>query len=206
MSDSITEFKKGNKWFVDALNAVIKYARGHGVNPAGVPGWSWTVDGWKPPKSKGGGDGLSRLDIVAGTAEGTKKLREPVIVAGINSLNEYLAITNEDVTLESGKWLVFRVDNVNPTPDPYSFTLEVVDEESGGKIESYTFDDDDELTDAVLPIYRLTAEKVDSFSESVGEGIFATRVINGDILVLSSRFIQVPDKPIGRFVPVLISL
>jgi hypothetical protein len=207
MSDSITEFRKGNKWFVDALNAVIKYARGHGVNPAGVPGWSWTVDGWKPPRGKGGGDGLSRLDIVAGVTEGTKKLREPMILAGINDLHTSLEITNDEVTLAPDSWLVFRVDNVNPAPSPFSFTLEVVDAESGGAIKPYTFDpEDDTLTEAVIPIYRLTSQKIDSFSESVGEGLFATRVINGDILVLSSRFVQVPDKPIARFVPVLISL
>jgi hypothetical protein len=207
MSDSLIEFKSGNKWFVDALNKVVSYARGHGVNPAGAPGWSWTVDGWQPPRGKGGGDGLSRLDIVAGVTEGTKKLREPMILAGINDLHTSLEITNDEVTLAPDSWLVFRVDNVNPAPSPFSFTLEVVDAESGGAIKPYTFDpEDDTLTEAVIPIYRLTSQKIDSFSESVGEGLFATRVINGDILVLSSRFVQVPDKPIARFVPVLISL
>jgi len=207
MSDVAPQFSKGNKWIVDAINKVIAYARGHGVNPAGVPGWSWTVDGWQPPRGKGGGDGLSRLDIVAGAVQGTKKLREPMILAGLNDLHTSLDVANDDVILEADSWLVFRVDNVNPAPSPFSFTLEVVDAESGGELKPYTFDpEDDTLTDAVIPIYRLTSEKIDSFSESVGGGLFATRVINGDVLVLSSRFVQVPDKPIARFVPVLISL
>ena len=206
MSDVPIEFKSGNKWFVDALNKLVKYARGHGVNPAGVPGWSWTVDGWQPPRAKGGGDGLSRLDLIAGEAEGSRKLREPLIVAGINSLHETLEITNDEIIPAADHWIVLRVDSVSPAPEPYSFTLDIVASESGGALKSYTFDDDDILTEAVLPIYRLTDEAVDSFSASVGEGIFATRVINGEVLVLGSRFVQVPDKPVGRFVPSLISL
>jgi hypothetical protein len=172
-----------------------------------MPGWSETADGWKPPLALGGGEGLSRLDIVAGTDEGSIKLREPLIVAGITDLHDSLEITNEDVTLQADKWLVFRIDNVNPGTSPFSFTLDLADAESDGALKPYTFDpDDDTLTDAVIPIYRITSERIDSFSESFGDELFATRVINGEVLVLSSRFVAVPDKPIGQFVPVLISL
>lgn len=54
MSDTAPEFSTGNKWFVAMANAIIKYAKGHGVNCAGIPGWSWTIDGWMPPVSSGG--------------------------------------------------------------------------------------------------------------------------------------------------------
>lgn len=48
------EFKKGNASIRHALSEVVEYARKHGVNPAGAPGWSVSADGWVPP---GGGTG-----------------------------------------------------------------------------------------------------------------------------------------------------
>lgn len=42
-------FKTGNAAFKKALNEVAEFARKHGVNPAGAPGWSQSEDGWVPP-------------------------------------------------------------------------------------------------------------------------------------------------------------
>lgn len=42
-------FTKGNASIKSALNQAIEYARKHGVNPGGLPGWSQSADGWRPP-------------------------------------------------------------------------------------------------------------------------------------------------------------
>ena len=141
----------------------------------------------------------SRLDLVPGENE-EHTLRAPKIVSGVNDLTTDIVITNAPISLEAGKWVVFKIDDV--TVQPYAFIVGVVDEGEP----YYTFDDDDNLTEAAIPIYRLTDEAIDSMSVPVREGVYATRFLNGEVLVLSGRFVQVPSKPIGRFVPILIPL
>lgn len=43
------EFRKGNASIRNALNLIVEYSKKHGVNPAGLPGWSQSADGWVPP-------------------------------------------------------------------------------------------------------------------------------------------------------------
>lgn len=143
--------------------------------------------------------GESRLDLVSGENE-EHTLRAPKIVSGVNDLTTDIVITNAPISLGAGKWVVFKIDDVGVRP--YTVTVDVVDEGEP----YYTFDDDDNLTEAVIPIYRLTDEAIDSMSVLVREGVYATRFLNGEVLVLSSRFVQVSSKPIGRFVPLLIPL
>lgn len=42
-------FKEGNVAFAKALNQVADYAEQKGVNAEGVPDWSETLNGWRPP-------------------------------------------------------------------------------------------------------------------------------------------------------------
>lgn len=89
MSDVAPQFSKGNKWIVDALNKVIAYARGHGVNPAGVPGWSWTVDGWQPPRVRAGETNSPRLwDVEVVSADDSSiKMSCPGVVRKIDDVD-----------------------------------------------------------------------------------------------------------------------
>jgi hypothetical protein len=48
MQDKPT-FTGGNKSFGAALNRTIESLWRHGLNPAGMPGWSESADGWVPP-------------------------------------------------------------------------------------------------------------------------------------------------------------
>jgi hypothetical protein len=43
------EYKTGNASFRKALNEIVAFARRHGLNPAGAPGWRESADGWVPP-------------------------------------------------------------------------------------------------------------------------------------------------------------
>lgn len=42
-------FTSGNAAFKKALNSVVEFAKVHGLNPGGMPGWSQSADGWRPP-------------------------------------------------------------------------------------------------------------------------------------------------------------
>lgn len=42
-------FTSGNAAFKKALNSVVEFAKIHGINPGGMPGWSQSADGWRPP-------------------------------------------------------------------------------------------------------------------------------------------------------------
>jgi hypothetical protein len=42
-------FANGNKSFGAALNKTVESLWRHGLNPAGMPGWSESADGWVPP-------------------------------------------------------------------------------------------------------------------------------------------------------------
>ena len=67
MSEAAPEFKSGNGYFVKALNALGKYAQSHGIDPAGLPGWSQGEFGWTPPYGSSALDGsIKPWDIVAG--------------------------------------------------------------------------------------------------------------------------------------------
>ena len=48
MQDKPT-FTGGNKSFGAALNKTVEALWRHGLNPAGMPGWSESADGWVPP-------------------------------------------------------------------------------------------------------------------------------------------------------------
>lgn len=58
------EFKDGNVAFATALNEVVEYARRHGVNVAGLPGWEQTPDGWRPRERIGSSsNGLRPFEV-----------------------------------------------------------------------------------------------------------------------------------------------
>ena len=47
-------FKEGNVAFAKALNEVADYAEKKGVNAEGMPDWSETLNGWRPPYATAG--------------------------------------------------------------------------------------------------------------------------------------------------------
>jgi len=192
-------FKSGNTAMAAGLNSVADYAREHGVNPGGSPGWLQTPDGWKPPVIS-----ASILegpwDLVAGEEEGTFKLRAPVVVAGITDLGNVLVITNEPITIEADKFVVLEIDDVLVNPYTFTLALKEVDEEGG--LEVYTFTGEDALETVNLPLYKLTAT---ASAGSVRIGDFhAVSYIATGIKALASHQVLIPDRPASAYVPRLV--
>jgi hypothetical protein len=126
MSDSLIEFKSGNKWFVDALNKVVSYARGHGVNPAGVPGWSWTVDGWQPPRFRVI-EGMGEAGfLVKPSGEDGDITVTPSVVSGMGAWATIPVIGSTPLTAlpapvlsaSGAEWIALRME-VQPVGDMY---------------------------------------------------------------------------------------
>ena len=135
MNQPYPEFKSGNAAFVDALNQVVEYARRHGVNPGGRPGWNETPDGWMPPFQGGGGNGSSRRiwDIEVVDAEaGTIKLEVPGKVRISDDVDETgliaIASIGATIAMAAGDYLVLEWDATTSTP---VCTLKVLDTWSG---------------------------------------------------------------------------
>jgi|AntAceMinimDraft_12_1070368.scaffolds.fasta_scaffold00616_22 hypothetical protein len=195
-------FKSGNTAMVAGLNSVADYAREHGVNPGGSPGWLQTPDGWKPPSVFMAASVESPWDLVAGEDEGTFKLRAPVVVAGITDLGTVIVIDNTPITLESDKFVVLKIDDV--IADPYTFTLALKEVDESGGLEVYTFTDDDELETANLPLYKLADVSSDG-SVRVGD-FHAISYITPGIKALASHQVLIPDRPASAYVPRLVPL
>ena len=75
-------FTSGNAAFKKALNSVVEFAKVHGVNPGGRPGWNQTADGWMPPYlTNSGASGPVFWDLqVTDSTEGKVKIINPGIV------------------------------------------------------------------------------------------------------------------------------
>lgn len=158
MSDQLIEFNSGNKWFVSALNKLVQYARGHGVNPAGVPGWSWTIDGWMPPRS---GLGASLGDFgfkVSPSGDSDVKVSASV-VSGMGAWASIPVIAGDPLTMTpapvlpvgSDQWVCMRIEVVPGAEIIFSNDTEEVwrvAEGSGtleGDIEVLSFADTDAM-------------------------------------------------------------
>lgn len=162
MSDTRIEFKSGNKWFVDALNKVVACAWGHGVNPAGIPGWSWTVDGWQPPRTKSGSGGSDDLwDIVpAPDSGGESKLRFPFCVWSHDQLTKSVSITNNSFELGVDKWIVAKaVGPIATFIETPALEIDIVNQwEWFPSAHKFTDADPFDWEESYIPIWKLVAE------------------------------------------------
>jgi hypothetical protein len=204
MSQTKPTFSKGNKSFVAALNRIADALWKHGVNPGGRPGWVETKDGWMPPLALSSAITESRWDLIQDPDDSELfVLRAPLVYAGVSELGAEIAITNDGIALAADKYVVLEVDDV--TLDPYTLTLATADEETGGELEAYTFNETtDALTSAKFPLWYVSDEDTDG-SFQVG-GFHLTKLSGDGALVLSSHLVVVPDRPFAQFCPRLVSL
>jgi hypothetical protein len=179
MSDYPIQFKKGNQWFVDALNKVVSYARGHGVNPAGVPGWSWTVDGWQPPKTKGGGDQSVFPWSISPLGDNVYNVGVGTILKDSSAISDALTCSNPDYEFSpvADGFLTIKVTELAPLDyelafvsswpelDGYAITYEGEPGEAG-----FTF------TARHYPLWAFKDVKPDDSWIGTGDGVFGKRV------------------------------
>lgn len=108
-------FTKGNTSIRSALNQAIEYARKHGVNPGGLPGWSQSADGWRPPpmsQSSVTGPVVWELKIEDAEA-GEVSIRCGKILKDAANLSETFEIADKDsiFTVESGDKIFLKITN-----------------------------------------------------------------------------------------------
>jgi hypothetical protein len=194
------EFKGGNKWFAKALNLVVSYARRHGVNPAGVAGWSETADGWMPPRNAASEIALSlpwKMTVINAEA-GEVKLEPGTILKGSDSITEKLTITNPTATLtvEADGFIALKINSEAPTTCEL-VALEEWPEDDGYQV-TYTGTmggDDFTFVERHYPLWKIIAESTPT-STPIGSELHAEQLCF-DHLQLQYGIYRTPD---GEFV------
>lgn len=122
MQDKPT-FTGGNKSFGAALNKLANALWRHGLNPAGMPGWSESADGWVPPPVfAADGSSLAPFDIVRAVPQPesgppTFTLHLPFVrKSNKEDVDAFsVPITISDFEIDPGSWLVAKM--VGPIGD-----------------------------------------------------------------------------------------
>jgi hypothetical protein len=121
MAEKAPQFSKGNQFICKALNMVSQFARRHGVNPAGRPGWSQTEDGWQPPvirSVEGDPGGLWDLEVVDSDAGTVKIIRPGTIIKDFVDLSVALTVADvsDEWTVSSGHKIWIEITGAADAP------------------------------------------------------------------------------------------
>lgn len=208
MSDSITDFRSGNKWMVAALNKVIAYARGHGVNPAGIPGWSWTIDGWQPPRVKPSSLSDSSPWEISATdrEEGIISVSAGTILKSSDSISAVLTRSNPDdtFTVDAGGYIAIKLDlsetfGVTEYEIVYGSSWFLPDDkpiEYTGTPAQVDF----QVLARYYPLWKFVAESGDG-TIPIKEGIHAQRIAPSEHLRLIMAYYQIATDDAMFLVP-----
>jgi hypothetical protein len=208
MSYKFPEFKSGNKSFANALNAIVKAAKRHGVNPGGRPGWVETDKGWLPPHIFSDATVEFRWDLIpAPDDEGQFILRYPSVAYSREDIESEVVITNNPMTLANGDWVIAKmagpIDTFLETP---TITIEAADTWDGFPSAHQFGGSEYEWQATRIPIYKVQtfaegADKKDAIG--VGEALSATKLI-GPYPTLAFTLAEVPDAGRTRVVPTFV--
>lgn len=175
-------FQFGNKSFAKALNLLAQFAKQTGVNPAGRPGWAWSVDGWVPPPAGLFTTSESPWDLVAGTADGSWNITVGRICKGDGTYNTELTRSNPTAEweLEAGSILAIKIASVSPT----TYTIEHYSSWpiTGNK---YVEVSGTSFSYRLFPIWHVAATEPAAFSTQIGDGQFAVRLAPPSHLTLA---------------------
>jgi hypothetical protein len=203
MAQDAPEFSDGNMAFRKALNSVVNYAKRHGVNPAGVSGWSETADGWMPPRSRGGGEVDLPWDIETDPESEAdpkeKRLVRPYVSRRVGAIPESVPISGNSFDPAADRWLVARIDDLEEIAIEIKL---VTDSELDGKIYHFTGSPPAFLR-ADIPLWR--------FYDEDGEGrvkimpdVWGEKMVSSGSLRMVFPLVGVPDTVQVRSVPDLI--
>jgi hypothetical protein len=162
-------FTGGNKSFGAALNRTIESLWRHGLNPAGMPGWSESADGWVPPPVfSEDGSSLVPFDIVKATLQPenpppTFTLHLPFVRQSnkVNVGNLSVPITIDDFQIEAGSWLVAKmVGPINTFIGSPAITIEVVTGDWTGYPNAHKTSDESPYawTESRIPLWQFLSE------------------------------------------------
>jgi hypothetical protein len=203
MAQEAPEFSDGNMAFRKALNRVVDYAKRHGVNPAGVPGWSETADGWMPPRSRGGGGEVDlpwdiETDPESEDDPKKKRLIRPYVYSRSQPLPETLEVSGNSFDIVAGEWLVARIASIS---EP---SIEIAAIPDGEMENVYTFAEDPPVFHrADIPLWRFYDEGGDG-RVKLGEDLWGEKMVSPGPLRLVLPLYRVPSTVYARTVPDLI--
>jgi len=154
------EYKSGNASFRKALNDVVLFARRHGLNPAGAPGWRQSADGWAPPPFPSAEiefKSLWQINI-ENSENGEVSIDCGTIIKDASDLSEALTITDEEEIFSpnDGDWIYLKLSNIEtPTAtlmsgenwEDYPSAYEITDEGENATYAAYYY-----------PLYHFVAE------------------------------------------------
>jgi len=154
--------KGGNVSIRNAINQRTEALWRHGVNPAGMPGWSETADGWKPPLAFGGElASVDNWDIIsAPDLEGESKLRFPFCVWSHDQLDKTVSITNTSFQIGLNKWIVAKASGPIATfLETPELEIDIVDEwDWYPNAHKFTDGEPYEWIESYIPIWKLVGE------------------------------------------------
>lgn len=172
MQDKPT-FTGGNKSFGAALNKTVEALWRHGLNPAGMPGWSESADGWVPPvQFEGGETTILPFDIikVKPQPEENGPTMFTLHLPYVRKSNKYdvselsVPITIEDFEIEGGEyWLVAKmlgpISTFITTP---TITIEVIKEDDWESFPNAHKANESKpyaWTQSMIPIWKFLSEE-----------------------------------------------
>lgn len=154
--------KGGNASIRTAINERTEALWRHGVNPAGMPGWSETADGWKPPLAFGGGaSGIDNWDIISDPdSDGELKLSSPFCLWSYDQLDKSVLIINNSFQLGLDKWIVAKASGpISTFLETPELQIEIVDEWNWyPNAHQFTEGEPYEWIESYLPIWKLVGE------------------------------------------------
>lgn len=176
-------FTNGNAAFKKALNSVVEFARVHGINPGGIPGWSQSADGWRPPAIPPSVTAVPLLwELTVEDADLAQvSIKCAKILKDASNLFETLAIQNEEEVFSVGNgdkiFLKITTTFINS-----QFVTEVSLEKDGtwedypARYEITNSGDDAQFTAYYYPLYYFDDISDDDSITIISEELYAHRV------------------------------
>ena len=204
MNQPSPQFASGNAAFAQALNQVVEYARRHGINPGGRPGWNETPDGWMPPLFRGGSESvfLTWNLQVADPAAPSVKLLPGTIIKDVANVTEGLDITDveNEFAVSAGDYMWLKLE-FDENTEQFIATVETGNSWPGHP-RGYEITGTGSAAEWASTSYLLYAFTSTSTatSEAIGNGVFSERLI-GDhhLAVIGTNYQSGTDKPTTGF-------
>lgn len=187
-------FKGGNLSIASALNRLANALWRHGVNPAGVPGWSETADGWKPPVVLSGGAQSVFPWALNSVGDGAYTVSVGTILLDSSSISDALTCSNPtyEFTPSANAFLAIKITSLNPT------SYELINLSTWPEADGYTMTFtgtpgvDFVFTSKHYPLWSFSDVKPDDTWIGLGEDVFGKRACPPTDLKLVDTLYKTP--------------
>ena len=190
MSEKKPEFKGGNVSMAKGLNLVADYAQSHGVDPAGLPGWSKTANGWNPPDFAAiAAANPQPFDLVADSElEGGYKVYAPKVRTSATDITANSTITDNGFVPAVDNWLVAEITDLD-TPD---IEIKMLDTWTGypSPYEFDTTSGSPVFAAARLPLWRFFAPDPLVTALPITGEVSGEKYVSSRVLTLGFRLVE----------------